>query len=87
MPPVDPFGSLHPTASGRALGFVAVTPADADLPVQLRWLRVDGAGTLRASDPAGTTVTFTVAEGEVLQGPFARIWATGTTATGLVGWI
>ncbi len=44
------------------------------------------AGAIKFTDAAGNSpLTLTVAVGEVLNVQVARVWATGTTATGLIG--
>lgn len=65
---------------------VAITPNDsADLTVTPRWLYVAGGGDLKVTDQAGNTLTLTsIAGGQALPFSPKRIWATDTTATGLV---
>ncbi len=61
-----------------------VTPSDTvDLPALPRVLYIGGAGTLRLR-VAGLTVNFTVTAGTVLPVRASRVFATGTTATGIV---
>lgn len=61
-----------------------VTPSDtADLPHVARALYVGGAGDVRVTTVAGDTVTLAGLSGQhVLM--VLRVWATGTTATGIV---
>lgn len=66
-----------------------VTPNDGeDLETPVRAVNVSVAGTLRVTmvtqDP-GAHVTLTVSAGTVFPIRAKRIWATGTTATGIVG--
>jgi len=56
----------------------------ADLPNDTRWLIVGVAGTVKLTDGKGAVDTFTLPAG-VFPILARRIWATGTTATGLVG--
>lgn len=65
----------------------AITPNDAaDLPSTPRAIRANVAGDVVLRDASGTDVTYTVAAGELLLFRAVRVLATGTTATGLVGW-
>ena len=74
-----------PTAPARRL--VAITPNDgADLDCVTKWLFIGGAGTvcvLAVGD--ALPVTLSVAAGACLPVRAARVLATGTTATGIVG--
>lgn len=68
----------------------AITPNDTtDLAVCVRQIYVGTYGDVKVQDNNGTVITFkNASEGSVL-GPFfvKRIYATGTTATNLVGFI
>jgi hypothetical protein len=82
----NPLKDLSPTAGGPAQGFVNITPADANLPQQVRWVKVTGAaGTIRYTGLSGDVINETVEVGDIVDGWIARVHATGTTATGLVG--
>lgn len=65
---------------------VVITPNDsADLAVAPRWLYIGGGGDLKVTDRSGETVVLAgVAGGQALPFSPKRIWATGTTCTGLV---
>jgi hypothetical protein len=67
-------------------GAVSVTPSDsvdlANGPCRAVW--VEGTGTVRMTLAAGDTVTLTLAAGFAHPFVATRIWATGTTATGVV---
>lgn len=78
--------------------WAAVTPNDTtDLPVPTalnatptsgicKGLYIDGAGTLKflaANNTDATPITITVAAGTTLGGFYRRVFATGTTATGI----
>ena len=63
----------------------AVEPNDgADLPFVSRCLNVAEAGTVRVTTLGGETATITLSAGIVFPVRAQRIWATGTTATGIV---
>jgi hypothetical protein len=80
------FYSLKPDSPGA--GVVAVTPADADVAEPFRSLVVFGAGDVKFTALDGSSDTWTIPSGAV---PFVvpvavkRVWATGTTATGIKG--
>lgn len=64
---------------------VNITPSDsADLPDALRMLIIGTGGDVKITDPRGVTDVYALEAGNY---PIrvSRIWATGTTATGLVG--
>jgi hypothetical protein len=62
-----------------------VTPSDStDLAVVTRALIIGTAGTLKVTRIDGTAVTLTVPTGE-LRIRVVRVWATGTTASGITG--
>ena len=63
----------------------AVTPDDgADLPRASRALNVSQAGFIRLTTVGGSIATVYVAPGVAFPVRAARVWATGTTATGIV---
>ena len=63
----------------------AVTPDDTnDLPDASRCINVAGSGAVRVTTVAGDTETIYVAAGITFPVRAARIWATGTTATGIM---
>jgi len=65
--------------------YAAVTPHDSNANV---WeaLFVGSAGTLKVTRPGGTTVTFgNVPAGTLLRIQTIVVWATGTSATNIVG--
>lgn len=81
---MDPF-ALHPENLGSPCGKLAeVIPSDTiDLPVPCRGLWVGGQGALKVTSLAGNIVTLTGAIG-ILPIRVTRVWATGTSATGIV---
>ena len=72
---------------GVAVGAAAITPSDADdLPYTCRSLYVGGAGDVRVRMINGELVTFAgVAASSLLPVAVVRVYATGTTATNIVG--
>lgn len=83
----DAFEGYATGKSDPANYHFSITPNDStDLANIPRALRIDGAGTVALHDQAGTAVTYTCAAGEVLSIRARRVLATGTTATGIVGW-
>ena len=71
----SPASDLHP-----------ITPDDgADLAVWTRAITATNPGTIRVTAIGGTVATLYLAAGPVLPVRVRRVWATGTTATGIVG--
>lgn len=65
---------------------VQISPDDgADLPVTTRGLNVAGSGDVRLTTLDGDTLTLHIAAGSVFPIRAVRVFATGTTATGIVG--
>ena len=80
----DPFNSHTPGLESPATVLVPVTPDDgADLPMPARAINVSGTGTIQVTTTGGTTATLYVAAGIGFPVRAQRIWATGTTATGI----
>lgn len=72
------------TANRPSAGFRTITPSDSVvLPDYIRSVRVDGAGTVVATNNSDVDVTFTCAAGEVLSISPKKI-KTASTATGIV---
>lgn len=64
----------------------AITPSDStDLDPMPRALFCEAAGTVALRDKTGTTISYTLAQGQILPFRPARVLATGTTAT-VLGW-
>lgn len=62
-----------------------ITPDDgADLAIASRAINVAESGAVRVTTTGGTTATVYVAAGIPFPVRATRVWATGTTATGLV---
>lgn len=84
----NPFDTHEAGLNSSALGSVAITPSDsADLEKNIRAVTLGASGTLAWVNWQGETQ----ATGTLPSGTYAlmakRILATGTTATGLTGWI
>lgn len=64
-----------------------ITPNDADdLVAKTRAIWVGVGGDVKVDDGAGGVVTYSnVPTGSRLSGRFSRVYATGTTASGLIG--
>ena len=89
MPAINPFPSANPGTISPAIRLISITPADADLSHVCRMLYVGSGGNVAVRDLFGTSITHTnVASGTYL-GPFAvdQVLATGTTATGIIGYV
>ena len=72
--------------TGSALGVLVVTPSDSvDLTYIVRAIRVTVGGTVKITSGDGTAVTCAFTDGETRPLTASRIWATGTTATGIEG--
>lgn len=72
---------------GVSVDFFPVTPDDAvDLRNDARLLMVSVGGTVHVTKVDGTEVTITVPAG-VVPGAVRRVWATGTTATGITAFV
>lgn len=90
MPATNPYQNTTPSVISPASALVAITPDDSnDLATVVRDIRVGGAGDVVVIDTAGSTITFSGCVAGERLGPFyvARVKLTGTTATGLVGYL
>ena len=64
----------------------SITPDDGnDVAIETRGLVAQVAGNVKVTMKTGATVTLGIAAGVVIPVRVTRVWATGTTATGLVG--
>jgi hypothetical protein len=83
----DRFQYSTPSLSGPATHAFAVTPNDStDLSETTRALYVGAAGSVAAVMASGASVSFgSVASGTVLPVRVARVLATGTTASAILG--
>ena len=65
-----------------------ITPSDIiNLPTQCRAIRIGVAGDVHVITRIGEDRTLAVLDGEVLTCGVLKVFATGTTATGLLGYI
>ena len=81
---MNPFQSRTPALSGPATDALPVTPSNsADLAQVAIALYVEAGGTVVVDTVAGQTRTLTIADFSILPLGVRRVWATGTTATGI----
>jgi hypothetical protein len=81
----DLFESHTPGLESPAAHLTSVTPSDiADLQQACRALNVAASGAVRVTTVSGDIATITVAAGVPFPVRCRRVWATGTTATGIV---
>jgi hypothetical protein len=74
------------TPDSCAVNCIAITPADADLAAPVRALYIGGSGNVRINDTGNGAVTFVAVQaGTILPVMARRVYATGTTATNIVG--
>ena len=87
MPIQDHFDSYAPALTDPVTGGFTITPSDAkDLAILPRAIMVTGGGAVTAILKDGMTITLPgLAPGALYPVRTARILATGTTATGIVG--
>lgn len=65
---------------------VAITPADSNLSHPVRSLYIGGTGDLKVTTVNGQAVTFKgIVAGSILPVSVKQVWATGTTATDIIG--
>lgn len=82
---IDHFAKHSPGLESPANYLKEVIPSDTtDLAYVSRALNVAVSGTVRLTTIGGDTATVTVAAGSTFPVRASRIWATGTTATGIV---
>lgn len=87
MPQVDPYLYHGAGLSDPAIYAAAITPSDsADVPTVPRALYCTGDGNVVVTmRNGGDPVTLPMIAGVPLPVRVSRVWATGTTATGIVG--
>lgn len=86
----DHFSTLAPTIVGPAMRAFAVTPDDdADLEQNIRAVTIGTTGGTLTFVSSRTGATSTTAELPIGTYPLfaSRILSTGTTATGITGWV
>lgn len=90
MPATKPFFAESDSIMSPAIKLVSITPNDStDLTTAVRSIYVGVGGDVCLIDTAGNTVTHIGAPQGGYIGPFsvARVKATGTTASGLIGYV
>jgi len=81
----DLFESFSPSLDSPASHALEVTPSDsADLAFASRALNVAGDGVVRVTTVGGETASLAIVAGVPFPIRCTRVWATGTTATGIV---
>ncbi len=81
----DKFSSFTESLSSPPSYLISVSPSDADdLPTASRALNVAETGTVRVTTVGGSTATLVIAAGVTFPIRAQRVWATGTTAAGIV---
>ena len=86
--PEDKFSAFADSPSGPATALLEIHPNDeTDLPQILSGLNVATPGTVRVTTRDGSVGSVFVTAGTVFPLRVTRIWATGTTATGIYGLI
>lgn len=84
----DRFENYSNSLTSPATILLEVTPSDvADLSATSRAINVAAAGSVRVTTSGGSTATIYVAAGVGFPVRATRIWATGTTATGIVAMV
>jgi hypothetical protein len=82
----DKFAAYPDSPGAPAATLIEILPDDgADLPQILSALNVATPGTVQVTTKDGSTGTIFVAAGTLFPLRVRRIWATGTTATGIRG--
>ena len=84
MPATDPFKHLSAGLESPPTRHFEITPADVDLDVIPRCIRVGGDGDLVIKDRDDVVITYSVLAGEMFVFMPKQVMA-ATTATGLVG--
>lgn len=82
----DPFANRMRTPSDPAVTVFAIVPNDsADLARPTTALNVDTPGTVHVTTVDGSDSTISIHPGHAFPICVARVWETGTTATGIRG--
>ena len=82
----DSFANFTSSLESPAASIFAITPDDgAELGNATRALNVAVSGKVRVTTVSGATDTIHIAAGIAFPIRATRVWATGTTATGIVG--
>ncbi|MEO0771795.1 MAG: hypothetical protein AAFZ04_01305 [Pseudomonadota bacterium] len=84
----DRFKRTVSTITGPATELHPITPDDGtNLPTAVRAIAVATSGAVRVTTVGGSDATVYVLAGAPFPVRVERVWATGTTATGIVGLI
>ena len=82
----DTFQTYQPSLQSPPDRAAAITPSDGtDLAAATRAINVSDPGYVKVTTVGGDTVTLYVAGGVIFPIRALRVWATGTTATEIVG--
>lgn len=82
----DPFANRMRSLTDPAVSVFEITPNDAtDLPQPTAGLNVLTPGRVHVTTVDGSDGTISVYPGHVVPVRVARVWQTGTTATGITG--
>ena len=82
----DPFRNNTPEMLDSAWSYFAITPNDsADLAYITRGINVAISGNVKVTGPDGSIATLYLVAGIIHPMRVQRLWATNTTATGIVG--
>lgn len=85
---LNPFHFNGRSSVGPALGSFAIMPNDStDLTVNIRAVTINAGGTLSWVDLSGVVQTTAALPAGTYPLLASRIQATGTTATGITGWV
>ncbi|MEL6519337.1 MAG: hypothetical protein AAFQ66_00120 [Pseudomonadota bacterium] len=86
MSTTDIFREFATSPTSPAERIEAITPNnDNDLAYMTRALNVSGSGSVRVTTSTGDVGTVYIAAGSMFPIRVSRVWATGTTATGIQG--
>lgn len=86
--PVDKFAGFTQTPADPARSIIDVSPSDTtDLSDVTNALNVATPGTVRVTTLDGSVTDVSIAPGYAFPLRVTRVWATGTTATGIRGLI
>ena len=81
----DPYASYASWAPGTVNNAAVVVPSDtADLPIVATMLGIGVGGLIKVTTAGGQTVSLTVTPMYLVPVRVVRVWATGTTASGIV---
>ena len=85
---LDNYSQFTPELNSPAVHAALVTPNDTtDLTTVSRYVAISAVGTLKVTTMGGDTVTIpsgALAAGQMFPLRVSRVWASGTTATGIV---